>query len=129
MSLSAKPIVMVLGVVYTTVGLLGFVLPSPLLGIFAVNTPHNIVHLLLGIPGIDAAYSGMSRIYCQVVGVVLLILAVLGFLLSDGQGMLLGILHLNLADHLLHLVSGAVLAYFGFMAQRDSPPVNRTHAE
>lgn len=126
MALSARTIALVFGVVYLLVGLLGFVLPGPnLLGIFAVDTLHNIVHLLLGILGIGAAYTGMSRLYCQVVGVVLILLGVLGFVLVPGDGMLLGILHLNVADHLLHLVTGAILAYFGFVAQRDSIAATR----
>lgn len=117
MSLNARTVALVFGVVYLLVGIIGFVLPSPLLGIFTVDPMpyHNVVHVLLGVLGIGAAYSGMSRLYCQVVGIVLLLLAVVGVLTTGGDGMLLGILHLNLADHLLHLVSGAVLAYFGFM--------------
>lgn len=129
MSLSARTVALVFGVVYLLVGILGFLTANTsnsfLLGIFAVDTLHNTVHLLLGILGIGAAYTGMSRLYCQVVGVVLLLLGILGFVATDAQGYLLGILHLNLADHLLHLVTGAILAYFGFMAQRDSMAATR----
>ncbi len=127
MALSAKTIAMVFGVVYLLVGILGFVLGgTSLLGIFAVDTLHNIVHLLLGILGIAAAYMGMARMYCQVVGVVLLLLGVVGFVTVpvDGPLPILGI-HLNVADHLLHLVTGAILAYFGFVAQSDGIAATR----
>lgn len=127
---TVRNVALAFGVVYLLVGVLGFVLVPPgtsgnLLGIFAVDTLHNVVHLVLGIAGIGAAYAGMARIYCQVVGVVLLLLGVLGFVLVGGEGMLLGILNLNLADHLLHLVTGGILAYFGFTAQREAIPATR----
>jgi hypothetical protein len=126
---TVRNVALVFGIVYLLVGILGFILVpggmGNLLGIFAVDTVHNVVHLLLGILGIGAAYTGMARLYCQVVGAVLILLAVLGFVLAGADGMLLGILHLNLADHLLHLVTGGILAYFGFMAQRDGIAATR----
>jgi Domain of unknown function (DUF4383) len=104
------------------VGILGFILNptgGELLGIFAVDVLHNLVHVLFGVLGIASAYTGWSRLYCQGVGVIYLLLGVLGFIpglyLSDE--MLLGLVHINLADNFLHLVLGGVAAYFGFASQ------------
>ena len=110
------------GIAFLAVGALGFVLnptEGELLGIFAVNVTHNLVHAAFGILGIIAAYMGRSRLYLQGVGVIYLLLCVLGFIpglyLSDE--MLLGLVHINLADNFLHLVLGGVAAYFGFAPQ------------
>ncbi len=112
----------IIGGVFLAVGLLGLILNPTggfLLGTFAVDLLHNIVHLVVGLAGLGAWYLGLveSRIFNKVLGVVYLVLGVLGFippLFDDGQ--FLGILHLNNADNILHLV-GAIAAYFGFSGQ------------
>ncbi|HYI46015.1 MAG TPA: DUF4383 domain-containing protein [Actinomycetota bacterium] len=55
----AKQIVMVIGVVYLAVGVLGFVLPG-LFGLLPTElaVQDNILHLVLGVLGIFAARSG-----------------------------------------------------------------------
>ena len=114
-----KTFARVVGIVFVLVGILGFVpvlVPGgALLGIFAVNVLHSIVHLLIGILGIAAAYAGLARRYNQVIGIVYLLLGVLGFippLIINNA--LLGIVSINLADNLLHLVAGAVMVAVGF---------------
>jgi len=110
------------GVVYLVAGVLGFV-PSlggsdtqtnhALFGVFQVNLLHNLVHVAIGIAGLAAASSlANSRAFCQVVGVILVLLGVIGI----GVANPLGLLYIGQADIPLHLVSGAVLAYFGFAA-------------
>jgi hypothetical protein len=114
-----RTVALVVGIVFVLVGILGFI-PSlvsggDLLGIFAVNTLHSIVHLLFGILGIVAAYSGWPRTYNRVFGVIYLLLAVLGFIPGlSSNGSLLGIVAINTADNFLHLVIGLVLAIVGF---------------
>jgi len=84
-----------------------------LLGIADINLLHNLVHLVIGIAGLAAASSvANARTFCQVVGVILLILGLLGIFVGN----LFGALPLAGFDIPLHLVSGAVLAYFGFAA-------------
>jgi hypothetical protein len=110
------------GVIYLLAGLLGF-LPflggsatqtdRALFGLFQVNLLHNLVHVAIGIAGLAAASSiANSRTFCQVVGVILLLLGVLGIFVANP----LGLVYIGQADIGLHLVSGAVLAYFGFAA-------------
>ena len=113
---------LVFGASFLAVGILGFVLNptgGELLGIFAVNVLHNLVHLLFGIFGITAAYARWSRTYLQGVGVIYLLLTVVGFVpgLFFGDDLLLGLVHINLADNFLHLVLGGIAAYFGFAPQ------------
>jgi len=51
----------------------------------------------------------MAKTYCQVVGIVLLALGVIGFMTSSLLGAPTTMVH-----NLIHLISGAVLAYFAF---------------
>ncbi len=83
---------------------------------FDVDIVHNIIHLATGILGIAAALTGRSRLFNQVFGVVYLLVAIIGFIpgLNNINGLYLGIMHVNAADDILHLVVGAACAYVGF---------------
>ena len=122
-----QTVALIFGVIYFLVGLLGFIGPligtssfititqdrHALLGIADINLLHNLVHLAIGIAGLAAASSvANSRTFCQVVGVILLIVGLLGVFVGN----LFGILPLAGFDIPLHLVTGGVLAYFGFAA-------------
>jgi hypothetical protein len=115
-------VALVFGAVYLAAGVLGF-LPflggsytltnSALLGIFKINLLHNLGHVVIGIAGLAAAGSlANARTFCQVVGVILLLLGVIGVFVANP----LGLLFIGELDIPLHLVTGAVLAYFGFAA-------------
>jgi Domain of unknown function (DUF4383) len=117
-----QTVALVFGIIYLAVGILGF-LPfvggsytqdvHNLLGFVPINLLHNIVHLLIGIAGLAAFTSvANSRMFCQVVGVVLLLLGVVGIFAAN----LFGIIPIGGFDIAIHLLSGAVLAYFGFAA-------------
>ena len=114
-----KTFTMILGVVLLLVGILGFVLiPNGglLLGIFATNQAHHVIHLASGILGIAAAAMGWSRTFCQIFGPVYLLVGVLGLVMVGNDGMLLGTVHVNMADHFLHFAIGGAATYFGFLA-------------
>ncbi len=124
MSNIQRTVALVFGIVFLLVGLLGFV-PAltpggALLGLFMVNGVHSIVHLLFGVLGIAAAFTGFSRLYNQASGAIYLVLTVVGFIALLAvpalapNGMLLGLVMINMADNFLHLVLGLVLAYVGF---------------
>jgi hypothetical protein len=106
-------ILLVLGVVFILVGILGFV-NNPVVGIFAVNSIHNLVHLVSGILAVIFARMSDSaaRRFSQVFGIVYLLVAVLGFIM--GPGLLLGLVELNMADNFLHVVLAAVFLWLGF---------------
>ncbi len=119
---TVQMVALLFGAIYLVAGVLGF-LPflggsytmtnHALLGLFNINLLHNLVHIVIGIAGLAAAASvANSRTFCQVVGVILLLLGVLGVFVANP----LGLLNIGGLDIALHLVSGAVLAYFGFAA-------------
>ncbi len=105
------------GAVYILVGLLGFAVSGGnfagkegglLLGIFEVNGLHNVVHLAIGAALLGAALSSAtaSRSTNMAVGVLYLALGIVGWFIQDTA---VDVVALNAADHVLHLVSGALL--------------------
>lgn len=114
-----KTIALLFGVVFLVVGILGFVpavTPNQmLLGIFHVNTAHNVVHLLSGVLALWAGMSSAAyaRLYFRLFGVVYALVAVLGFL--AGNGMVLGLISNNMADTALHMVIALVALTLGFL--------------
>ena len=121
-----KRVAMAFGVIYLAVGILGMLpflggtfgmTPANLMNVFSINLLHNLVHVGLGIGGMAAAGSERnSRQYAQVVGIALMILGVIG--ISDPVH---GVLPLGGVDIALHLLTGAVLAYFGFTTSVARP--------
>lgn len=114
-------VALTIGVVFLAVGLLGLILNPTggwLLSTFRVDLVHNLLHLVVGVAGLGVWFLGVveSRMFNKVLGAVYLILGVVGFIppLFDNYGQLLGIVHINNADNFLHLVVGAIAAYFGF---------------
>lgn len=116
----ARQFAIVFGAVYLLVGVLGFILPSPLLGTFGVNVLHNLVHLLSGGFWLVAAFAApmgpnSARSASQLIGIAYLLVAILGFALPDQMNQLLVI---NMADNVLHLVTAVLALYIGFMTPR-----------
>jgi len=108
-----KILAQIVGVVLTLVGLAGFVSGGSLLG-FQVNTLHNIVHLVSGLLGLYAGFAAggqNAKMFNKTLGIIYVVVAVLGFALPSTMFKLLAI---NMADNLLHLVLGAVLALVGY---------------
>lgn len=113
----------VFGVVFVAIGVLGFVpgvtSNGSLLGIFQVDMMHNIVHLVTGVLAFVAA-SGAgnnSRLFFQVFGVVYAIVTVIGFMQGTS---VLGIMAVNGADNILHLVLAAAALYLGFVKKESA---------
>lgn len=120
----AKTLLYVFGVVFLVVGALGFV-SNPLVGadgaLFETDTLHNIVHLAFGVVFILVGMMAPANaaMTLTVGGVVYAVLAVLGFLLVPGEGLLLGLVHTNTADHWLHTALAVVLLGAGYMAKNE----------
>jgi len=116
------------GAVFIVVGLLGFTVSSghdlaghtggQLLGLFQVNTLHNVVHLAVGAAMVAAAIAGVraARFANTLIGAVYLALGVLGLFITGNNP--LNIIALNGADNGLHLVIGAVLVGVGLGADK-----------
>ena len=118
----ARQFAIVFGAVYILVGVLGLILPSPLLGIFGVNPLHDIVHLAIGGLWLFAAFAApmgpdSARKTSQLIGIVYLLVAILGFVLPDLMNQLLVI---NMADNFLHLGTAVLALYIGFMGPKTS---------
>lgn len=129
----------IFGIAFLLIALVGFVtagtsmdphaMTAPrALGLFPVNTLHNLVHLIFGLWGLLASRGiRASRNYAQVSGVAYILLAVLGFVAPDG----FGLLPLGGNDILLHAIIGIPLAIVGFTVRdrvvattsgHDEPP-------
>lgn len=129
--MSIQRLAMLFGVVFLAIGVLGFIpgitSNGRLLGIFEVNTLHNVIHLLSGVVAIAAskASASASFVFFKVFGIVYLLVAVVGFV----QGTtVLGLFGVNLADNLLHTVIALASLVIGFgkktapaMAQPSQP--------
>lgn len=118
----AKLYATVLGAVLTVVGVLGFV-PAlapggNLLGIFAIDPLHNIIHILSGVVGLAVAFAARgayARYYALIFGAVYGLVTIIGFI----QGTtVLGLINVNLADNILHLlIAAASLAVFAMTSR------------
>lgn len=115
--MSVKNGVMFLGIVFLATGLLGF-FNNPVLGLFAVDALHNIVHLVSGAVAIFMAMSGESgaRQFAKVFGVIYAVVAVLGLIVPGDT--FFGLMADNLADNLLHLVLAAAFLVMGYAGEQ-----------
>jgi Domain of unknown function (DUF4383) len=122
----AQRFAQIFGAVYLLVGILGF-LPVPpilvpddlpvigplegfVLGLVAVNWLHSLVHLAIGAAGLASYRSPVGpRSYAVGIGVLYLLLFVIGLILPT----VFGLVPLNSAENILHLVSGAVALAIG----------------
>ncbi len=116
MDLNAKTAAIVIGVVFLAVGILGF-FPNPLVsptGLFAVNTTHNLIHIVSGIVLLAGAYTALGASNgLKIIGVVYAAVAILG--LVAGGNMLLGMIAMNQADQWLHVALAVVILAAGFL--------------
>ncbi|WP_017301354.1 DUF4383 domain-containing protein [Nodosilinea nodulosa] len=123
-----------IGTVYLFMGIMGFIpalltqpdgLPSYidqlgvvsgfgyLMGLFPVNTPHNILHIATGLVGIVAAVSlDSARLFSGQLGIYYAALALLG--LVPVANTFFGLFPIYGLDVLLHGVTGLLGIYFGF---------------
>jgi hypothetical protein len=126
--MSTRTAALVFAIAFAIVGIVGF-MPSPpppdapaltlahghglALGMFPVNTLHNIVHLLFAVLGLAAWGSGHARGYFQLLAVSYALLAVLG--LNAATNTTFGLIPIWGADVYLHAVVAIGAFYFGFV--------------
>jgi hypothetical protein len=131
----AKLYANVLGAVLTLVGILGFVSAltpttssaphGALLGIFAVDPIHNVIHLASGIVGLaaaNAAGGAYAKMYALVFGIVYALVTVVGFIQGST---VLGLISVNLADNFLHTAIAAASLAVGLGAPKPNSSVAR----
>lgn len=114
-----RTFVKIISVILVLVGLLGFI-NDPILGIFETDTVHNIVHLLTGIIGLWAATKGegAAKTFSKVFGVIYALVAILGLIMGGDK--VIGLMAVNGADHVLHIILAVLFLWFGF--KKDSMP-------
>lgn len=138
----AKTILIILGVVFLLVGILGFLVPN-----FAgthLSTAHNLIHLLSGAAALYfglAASVSAARLFAILFGLVYLLLGVAGFFLGATGTITLpdhlkaggvnehmlrlipGILELGTMDHVVHLLLGFLFLVAGFLSRAPVKPL------
>lgn len=113
-----KIIAIIFGIIMLVVGVVGyypeFTPDGMLLGIFHVNTIHNIIHIATGVISILSGLGGQysSRVFFQFFGIVYGIVAILGFFYLDKP--IFGLIANNLADCFLHSGIALFSLWLGF---------------
>jgi hypothetical protein len=120
--MSRTRVALVVGLAFLGVAILGFLTTGTtmeasmehaprLLGLFPVNLLHNLIHLVFGLWGLVASRgAGAARSFLRIAGVIYLALAALAFVSPTT----FGLVPIGGHDIWLHLVLGAIMAYFGF---------------
>lgn len=125
--MNTKTASLIIGIIFLAVGFLGFI-PNPIIGesenaIFHADTVHNLVHIISGILFVLFGLSSAAKasVFLKVFGIVYLLLGVLGLVNigTSGMGRLLGFLHVNGADNLLHIGLGVVIFLAGFLRAKQ----------
>jgi Domain of unknown function (DUF4383) len=119
---------LIIGVVFTILGIIGFFTPlenstgvRAILGIFDSDTFGNIFYLITGLIGIAAVFTGLSVMYNRAFGIIYTLIGLLGLIpalyspvYGNDNGRFLGLTHLSIADHVLHIVLGLLALAIGF---------------
>lgn len=114
---TARLIAAVLGAIYLLLGIVGFALGTPLLGLFDVNDLANLVHVVIGLSLLYGVTSTATAIrITRRIGAILVVLGLLGFLSADGAGFM----PLGGNDIWLRLSTGAVLLANGILETDDA---------
>ncbi|MGH8670338.1 MAG: DUF4383 domain-containing protein [Burkholderiales bacterium] len=146
--MTARSFALVFGILYLGAGLLGLMpgmlRPAPpnappisfdvmygaVLGLFAVNMLHTLVHLAIGAWGLWAFMGNASpKFFAQSLAVLYGVLGIMG--LIPGLNTLYGLLPLHGHDVWLHLGTAAIAAWFGWRQQageRRTPAGDRRRA-
>lgn len=127
----AQRVALIFGVVFILVALVGFITPGGTgmeasmenapkeLGLFPINVLHNVVHLLFGVWGVLASRTfPAAKMYCQLAGVIYIVLTVLGFVAPTT----FGLIPIGGNDIWLHALLGIVLAGVGFTSRPVPSP-------
>lgn len=113
-----RMIAFLFGVAFILAGVAGY-LPSftqngLLFGYFMVNPMHNMVHIVSGLVAIFACTNaGYAKWFFRLFGIIYGLVAISGFYWHGDLMMM----HMNMADNMLHTVIAIVSLYLGFVAK------------
>lgn len=128
--MTTRNFALIFGIAFLLIGIGGFLMapatpgPDPdlkmthgfghALGLFPVNTIHNVIHILFGLWGLAASRSlGGAVTYARGVAIVYALLTMLG--LIDATNTTFGFVPIYGNDVWLHALLALVAAYFGWM--------------
>jgi hypothetical protein len=106
------------GIAFLLGGVLGFVpgvtQDGMYFGIFMVNTPHNILHIVSGTLFLLASVTGAkaARLWFRIFGTFYAAIAAMGFMVGDG--LILGLISNNLYDAWGHAALALTMLLIGF---------------
>jgi hypothetical protein len=130
----ARKLATFFGIVFLLVGLLGFV-SNPIIGrasYFLTNPAHDFAHLVLGgfLLGLATGGNRSAKLALYATGAVYALLALVGFAQvgPSGDGMLLGLVHINYNDNWLPALLGVVLIVSGLVAESRSHALGTTRS-
>jgi len=110
-----KLVATIFGFAFLGAGLMGFI-PNPIVGdgaLFHTNGVHNLVHLLTAAAFFVGIFAfDKSKLTLQIIGIAYVGVSILGFL-TPGE-YLLGIVHINAADKILHVALALPITAAGF---------------
>jgi preprotein translocase subunit Sss1 len=114
-----KKAAMATGIVFLIIGIAGFIpgvtTDDQLLGLFRVDTVHNLVHIISGLAFLAASQRvDWSRLAFQAMAVVYGLVTIIGFIVGV-DNTVLGLFHVDTADNWLHVALTAAFVYFGFI--------------
>jgi hypothetical protein len=134
--MSTRNFALLFGIIFLIVGVGGFILLQDAtpqgdltvkhgfgheLGLFPVNTVHNVIHILFGIWGLAASRGLASSIsYARGVAIIYAVLTVMGLIEATQNTFGLAPLYGN--DVWLHAAIAVVAAYFGFVHRNTGVP-------
>ncbi len=122
----AKTVALIFGIIYTLVGIIGFLpalggtfgmAPSALLNIFSINALHNVVHLVIGVGAlIVSGTEEKAAPFLRTFGYILILIAIVGFFWKNP----FNILPIGGPDVWLHLVTGLIFVWAGMTSARPA---------
>jgi hypothetical protein len=133
--MNTRTFALIFGIVFLIVGIGGFIMvdtnatPDPdltmrhgfghELGLFPINTIHNVIHIVFGLWGLAASRSlGGAIGYARAVAIIYGLLTILG--LIDATNTTFGLVPIYGNDVWLHALLALVAAYFGWMHRNDA---------
>ena len=125
MKQSTQTLGKIMGSAFLFGGILGFVpgvtKDGMYFGIFMVNTPHNILHIVSGTVFLVASVlgAGPARLWFQIFGTFYAAIALIGFVVGDG--MIFGLISNNLYDAWGHAVLALGMLLIGVAGRSHEP--------
>jgi hypothetical protein len=120
----AKQYAQIVGIVLLLLGVVGLVLgdPDPLFGALNIDLVEDIVHLVIGAVFVYLGFANVDnatvKMVVGVVGVVLLLVGIVGFIDPRGFGLLTH--PWTVVDNIIHLLLGILGIAVGFLLDRDT---------